>query len=136
MKILKLKRYKASTSKKGGGHLGDSKDVLIDSELNESTKQKPPVKKRTSLDYLSSEKQLQRRTKEMYDKLKRYAEDEGIGITRILGLLLSYSGTSDTSDVSDYGWKLWRESSLVNKTKVPVATSLAIYCDSNLGRVG
>lgn len=121
-----LKQYK---SKKGKS---DSEQVAIDSCNFTSSRPEPPVKKRKSLDELTSRKQISRRVQLVFDQLKQYAEEEDIEVHRILGLLLTFSRQKAVSDI---GESLWNNKTVNNPKQVPVDTALTIYNDCSLGRL-
>ena len=126
-----LKRYKTLSSKKHVGHKGDTTKTVLDSDIFTSCRPPPPTKKRKSLDEVKSRKQLSRRTKEIFDNVKEFADEEGVEVTSILGLLLTFCSSKE---VSELGEKLWNKTATQYKIQVPLSTALAIYCDSGLGR--
>ena len=115
------------------------KRVVLDSaDFDQKENHPPPEKKRyKSLDSVTSRSNLLYRTDDIFSKVKLFAAEEGVEISRILRLLLT---RCDTKVAQTYGKLLWEaksdSSSESNRSSlfVPVETALAVYHDSNLGR--
>ena len=112
--------------------------VLNGDDLDQNEILPPPGKKRhKSLDNITSHRNLPHRTVDAFSNVKIFALEEGVEISRILGLLLT---KCETSLALRCGKLLWEanydplpennKSSLL----VPVETALAIYHDSSPGR--
>ena len=95
-----------------------------------------PAKKRKNktLDELTSDKQLERRTELIWLQVCDVAENEDLDVWRLLGLLLK---RCKNQKAKDFGSQLWEDKQSIQPTPdrhIHIDTTMAIYVGSSLGR--
>ena len=94
----------------------------------------PPKKRKTrSLDELLSNKQLERHTKLIWLQVCSVAEDEGLEVWQLMGVLLK---RCKNQKANYFGCQLWDAKDSSQPPPDPhiqIDTAMAIYVDSSLG---